>query len=89
MKEYIDRWIKAVESLSQFFQEDNGRNSLVRLLTAYTVYTIMSTWRELCIKEGKLIPLDLTQVLSLLGVIGLKVTQKAWEKGGSNGNLEK
>jgi len=66
--------------LSQFFSEDNGNKSSMRLLVAAVVLIPLITWSVMCIKTGQMISWDLPDI----GLIATALGMKAYQKGKEN-----
>ncbi len=68
-----------IDSLTQFFKEDNQQFSMGRLLSFYMIYRVIETWHQLSVTKGELQPLDWSQVGMILAAVGVKLIQKPLE----------
>ncbi|TRU48254.1 MAG: hypothetical protein EWV49_13590 [Microcystis aeruginosa Ma_QC_Ch_20071001_S25] len=64
-----------LSSLNQFFQENNGQFSSVRAQTWLVILCFCADWIVHIVRDQAFVP-DISIVGVVLGVLGLKVTQK-------------
>ena len=70
-------------NLSNFLKESNGDESSMRLLVAFVVVVVISTWAYVSITTKALAPLQWEQVGAVLGALIAKAWQKGKESGGA------
>jgi hypothetical protein len=65
--------------LSEFFQEDNGNLSSMRLLTAFIVVAVIGTWAVVSLRTNAVASLDWQAVGAVIGAMAAKAWQKEKE----------
>lgn len=69
-----------IKILKEFFSDNNGRASSIRLLSAIVVIDMMFVWTILSLKECKLLEFGWDNAAILLSSLGIKTWQKKYEK---------
>ncbi len=52
--------------LSQFFKDETGQYSALRLAFLFIIFSVLSVWIWSCLQAGKMVPIE-TSVLYLVG----------------------
>ncbi|KKL15547.1 hypothetical protein LCGC14_2504490 [marine sediment metagenome] len=69
--------------MKQFFTEDNGNFSFMRLAVFIVLITVLFNWTWFNIKHGTIISFDWQEMLLIIGPLFLKGYQKGKEGGKS------
>ncbi len=70
-------------ALSQFFRDDAGEFSCMRLVTALITLTVLGMWIWGCLKAGHYIPLGYAEAGIIGAAQGAKAAQARFEYGGA------
>ena len=65
--------------MSKSFQDDKGNTSIMRIVWAISVLTIMFTWSAVCFMKGDLISFQIGDATLVAFLFGGKVGQKYLE----------
>ena len=68
-------------NISQFFKDNKGEFSSMRLVTFTWTLGILVTWMWVCLSKSELLPIDETYIVIILGTITGKIVQKQQENG--------
>lgn len=83
-------WKKFLESIGDILKRlldgagsifsESSNVSCTRFCVVVIVLTFMFNWTYQCIEQSKFLPLDLNNLIGLLGVLCIKIGQKVVEK---------
>jgi hypothetical protein len=59
-----------------FLKEDNGNESMMRLLVAFVVVIIIGVWAYISLRKLEIAPMKWEEVSAIVGAL----TAKAWQK---------
>lgn len=68
-----------------FFTDDNGNRSFKRLAGGFIIFTLMSVWAYVSVRNGTFTPIDTGAIITLLGVSADKTIQKIIERSQDKG----
>ena len=74
-------WQTLISNLIDFFQDNDGNNSSMRLFVFMVVAVILFNWTWINIKTGTLTPLSLGEWGTIVGSLIAKYLQKGKEEG--------
>ena len=66
--------------LSDVLKDTNGNTSTTRLILFVITTVFIGTWGWLSIQKGEMQPIDMEQLMLILGAFGFKVAQRSIEK---------
>ena len=67
-------------NFKQFFKEDNGNLSTMRLLVTFILIVVLFNWTYITILTGTFISLKIADIMLILGPLFAKSYQKGKEK---------